>query len=147
MINQHPEQIVRDNIDKQLLECGWIIQDKNKINLTEALGIAIREYPTAIGPADYVLFVNKIPVGIIEAKREEEGVRLSMVENQSQAYATAKLKHLNNDPLPFVYESTGIVTLFTDSRDPKPCSRLVFTCIPHPFVMNRWNMEWWCYEN
>lgn len=138
--NQNPEQIVRDNIDKQLLECGWIIQDKNKINLTEALGIAIREYPTAIGPADYVLFVNKIPVGIIEAKREEEGVRLSMVENQSQAYATAKLKHLNNDPLPFVYESTGIVTLFTDSRDPKPCSRLVFT-FHRPETFQQWLKE------
>lgn len=127
MINQNPEQIARDNIDKQLIACGWIIQDKKKFNLAAGLGIAIREYQTDIGPADYVLFVDKKPIGIIEAKREEEGVRLTTVEEQSSQYANAKLRLLNNDPLPFVYESTGEVTRFTDYRDPKPRSRNVFT--------------------
>lgn len=127
MLNQNPEQIARDNIDKQLVACGWIIQDKKKFNLAAGLGIAIREYQTDIGPADYVLFVDKKPIGIIEAKREEEGVRLTTVEEQSSQYANAKLRLLNNDPLPFVYESTGEVTRFTDYRDPKPRSRNVFT--------------------
>ncbi|MGL2967406.1 type I restriction endonuclease subunit R [Flavobacterium sp. XGLA_31] len=127
MINQNPEQIARDNIDRQLMACGWVIQDKKKFNLAAGLGIAIREYQTDIGPADYVLFVDKKPVGIIEAKREEEGVRLTTVEDQSSQYANAKLRLLNNDPLPFVYESTGEVTRFTDYRDPKPRSRNVFT--------------------
>lgn len=127
MINQNPEQIARDHIDKQLLACGWVIQAKKKINLTAGLGVAVREYPTDIGPADYVLFVDKKAVGIIEAKREEEGSRLSTVEDQSFQYAQAKLRLLNNDPLPFVYESTGEVTRFTDYRDPKPRSRNVFT--------------------
>lgn len=128
MTNQNPEQIARDNIDRQLIACGWIIQDKNKINLNAGLGIAVREYQTDIGPADYVLFVDKKPVGIIEAKRTEDGVRLvTEVETQSYGYATAKLKYLNNDPLPFVYESTGDVTRFTDYRDTKPRGRPVFT--------------------
>ena len=127
MINQNQEQIARDNIDKQLIACGWIIQDKKKFNLAAGLGIAIREYQTDIGPADYILFVDKKPIGIIEAKREEEGLRLTTVEEQSSQYANAKLRLLNNDPLPFVYESTGEVTRFTDYRDPKPRSRNVFT--------------------
>ena len=127
MTNQNPEQIARDNIDKQLLACGWIIQDKKKFNLAAGLGIAIREYQTDIGPADYVLFIDKKAVGIIEAKREEEGVRLTTVEEQSSQYANAKLRLLNNDPLPFVYESTGEITRFTDYRDLKPRSRNVFT--------------------
>jgi type I restriction enzyme R subunit len=127
MLNQNPEQIARDHIDKQLLACGWIIQDKKKLNLSAGLGIAVREYQTDIGPADYVLFVDKKAVGIIEAKREEEGVRLSTVEEQSAQYAHAKLRLLNNDPLPFVYESTGEITRFTDYRDPKPRARQVFT--------------------
>ena len=38
-----------------------------------------------------------------EAKREEEGVRLTSVEEQSANYASAKLRLLDNDPLPFVY--------------------------------------------
>ena len=127
MHNQNPEQIARDNIDKQLIACGWVIQDKKKFNLAAGLGVAIREYQTDIGPADYVLFVDKKPIGIIEAKREEEGLRLTTVEEQSSQYANAKLRLLNNDPLPFVYGSTGEVTRFTDYRDPKPRSRTLFT--------------------
>lgn len=127
MTNQNPEQKARDIIDKQLITCGWIIQDKTKINLVAGLGIAIREYQTDIGLADYVLFVDKKAVGIIEAKREELGSTLTTVEEQSYQYATSKLRLLNNDPLPFVYESTGEVTRFTDYRDPKPRSRNVFT--------------------
>ncbi|MBS0647303.1 MAG: DEAD/DEAH box helicase family protein [Verrucomicrobia bacterium] len=127
-MNQDPEQIARDNIDKQLIACGWVIQDKDKINLNAAFGVVVRYYLTQDGKeTDYVLFIDKKPVGVIEAKREEEGHRLTTVEEQSNEYANSKLKYLNNDPLPFVYESTGDVTRFTDFRDPKPRSRPVFT--------------------
>ncbi len=61
------------------------------------MGVAVREYPTDIGPADYVLFVDKKPVGIIEAKRNEEGVHLTAHEDQSTGYATAKLKYFDNE--------------------------------------------------
>ena len=50
------------------------MQPKNKINLSAGVGVAVREYQTDVGPADYVLFVDKKPMGIIEAKRSEEGV-------------------------------------------------------------------------
>ncbi|SPD73299.1 conserved hypothetical protein [uncultured Desulfobacterium sp.] len=127
MVNQNPEQVARDNIDRQLSECGWIIQDKRRINLTAGPGVAVTEYQTDIGPADYVLFVDGKPVGIIEAKAEEKGYQLIQAETQSKDYAYSKLKHLNNEPLPFVFESTGALTRFTDYRDPKPRSRTVFT--------------------
>jgi type I restriction enzyme R subunit len=74
-----------------------------------------------------VFFVDKKPVAIIEAKREEEGHRLTVHEDQTEGYATAKLKYLNNEPLFFGYESTGDLTRFTDYRDTKPRSRPVFT--------------------
>ena len=86
MPNQNPEQLARDQIDQQLLAAGWVIQDKTKVNLSAAPGIAVREYLTDVGPADYVLFVDKKPVGLIEAKRSEEGVRLTVVEEQSGEY-------------------------------------------------------------
>lgn len=126
-MNQTPEQIARDKIDIALRQCGWVIQGKKQINLDAGIGVAVREYQTDIGPADYVLFVNKKPVGIIEAKRDEEAVHLSVHEAQSEGYASAKLKYLNNEKLPFVYESTGEVTRITDFRDPKPRARSVFT--------------------
>ena len=126
--NQNPEQKARDNIDKLLLQSGWVIQDKNRINLNEGLGQAVREYQTDVGFADYVLFVGRKAVGVIEAKKEKMAHNITTVEEQTQSYAAAKLKWINNqEPLPFLYESTGIMTRFTDSRDPKPRSREVFT--------------------
>ena len=91
MPNQNPEQIARDQIDSALLQSGWVIQSENQINLNAGLGVAVREYQTDIGPADYVLFVDKKPIGIIEAKRAEEGVHLTMHEEQSEGYALSGL--------------------------------------------------------
>ena len=136
-MNQAPEQLACDKIDSDLSRSGWLIQDKSKINLAADIGIAVREYQTDIGPADYVLFVDKKPIGIIEAKRAEEGVHLTMHEDQSEGYASAKLKYLNNEKLPFVYESTGEVTRFTDYRDTKPRSRPVFT-FHRPETFSEW---------
>ncbi|MDP2207796.1 MAG: type I restriction-modification enzyme R subunit C-terminal domain-containing protein [Bacteroidota bacterium] len=127
MPNQNPEQIARDNIDEQLIASDWVIQTKDKINLAAGVGVAVREYQTDIGPADYILFVNRKPVGVIEAKRKEEGIHLTTHESQTEEYATSKLKYLNNEPLVFLFESTGDVTRFTDYTDPKPRSREVFS--------------------
>jgi len=127
MPNQNPEQIARDKIDTMFLASGWIVQPKDKINLNEGLGIAVTEYQTEVGPADYVLFVDKKPLGIIEAKRIEEAVHFSEHETQSKGYASAKHKYLDNEKLPFVYESTGEVTRFTNFRDPKPKARGIFS--------------------
>jgi type I restriction enzyme R subunit len=140
MTNQNPEQLARDNIDKQLIACGWQIQNKKEINLNAGIGVAIREYQTDSGPADYLLFVDKQPVGIIEAKKVEEGFRLTDYEEQSRDYAESKLKYLNNDPLPFVYESTGELTRFTDYRDPKPRSRPTFT-FHKPETFREWQKK------
>jgi len=138
MPNQDPEQIARDEIDRQLKACGWVIQDKQKINLNASVGVAVRYILTQDGKeTDYVLFVDGKPCGIIEAKREEEGHRITMHETQSEQYAFSKLKHLDNDPLPYVYESTGMVTRFTDFKDPKPRSREVFT-FHRPETFREW---------
>ena len=88
-MNQDPEQIARDNIDRQLIDCGWIIQKYKDKNVFAGIGVAITEYPTETGPADYALFVDGKPVGIIEAKREEEGHKLTVHEDQAEDYATA----------------------------------------------------------
>lgn len=125
--NQNPEQMARDRIDQRLHMAGWVIQDKSKIDFGAALGIAVKEYQTEVGPADYVLFVDRKPVGIIEAKKEDEGQNLSVVEEQSRAYASSKLKYFNNQLLPYIYESTGVVTRFTNNRDPKPRAKNVFS--------------------
>jgi type I restriction enzyme R subunit len=92
-MNQNPEQIARDAIDRQLTACGWVIQDKKDLNLNASPGIAIREYHTDSGSADYALFVDGKPAGVIEAKRQEEGERLTVHEDQAERYAKARLQY------------------------------------------------------
>jgi len=144
-LNQNPEQIARNRIDKMLEAAGWAVQSKDRINHSAAKGIAIREYQvkTPSGEdkfVDYALFVNREPLGIIEAKKEDEGHRISVVEEQAEEYANSQLKHLEHDTLPFVYESTGTITRFTDLRDPKPRAREVFH-FHRPETLQSWMKE------
>ncbi|GGD61678.1 type I restriction endonuclease subunit R [Lacimicrobium alkaliphilum] len=141
MVNQNPEQRARDEIDALLIKAGWAVQDKKKVDFSAAPGIAVREYQTDVGPADYVLFVDKQAVGVIEAKPESWGERITTVEDQAQGYANATLKWVNNSQaLRFVYESTGVITRFTDGRDPSPRSREVFN-FHQPATLLKWHRE------
>jgi type I site-specific restriction endonuclease len=122
-----PEIKARQQIDQKLEQAGWIVQDMKQLNLGAAQGFAVREYPTDTGPADYVLFVNRQAVGVIEAKRDEAAENITTVDNQTARYAHAKLKWRKDDtPLPFLFESTGQIIRFTDERDPAPRSRELF---------------------
>jgi len=129
-MNQNPEQQARDKIDQKLVEAGWLVQSKNDVNLSAGVGIALRETNTESGSADYILFVDAKPVGVIEAKAEDLGYKLLQVEEQSTRYSKDAIKigkFMLKDEKPFVYESTGTVTRFTDYRDPKPRGRTVFS--------------------
>lgn len=131
-----PEQKAREIIDNKLSLAGWIIQDLKDFNPSASLGIAVREYPTESGEADYILFVDRKPVGVIEAKKE--GVTLSAVHDQTSRYSADNLKYIHKDEiLPFQYESTGTETLFTDARDPSPRQREIFH-FHKPETLNEW---------
>ena len=132
--NQHPEQIARDAIDAQLRQAGWAVQEKGELDLFAADGVAVKEYQTDTGPADYALFVNQQPVGVIEAKKAEEGFRLSTVEEQTQRYADAEFRYLGKQVLPFLYEANGERIFFTNRDDPHPRARDLFA-FPRPQVL------------
>ncbi|HEY59708.1 MAG TPA: DEAD/DEAH box helicase family protein [Anaerolineae bacterium] len=135
-----PEERARENIDRMLIHAGWILQDRNQMNLSAGSGVAIREFPLKTGEADYLLFVDSKAVGVIEAK--PEGTTLRGVSEQTAGYITGlppEIPHLNL-PLPFAYESTGIETLFRDERDPEPRSRLVFS-FHQPKTLQEWAQQ------
>jgi type I restriction enzyme R subunit len=122
-----PEVQARIKIDDKLVQAGWVVQDMKQLNLGAAIGVAVREYPTDTGPADYVLFVNRHAVGVIEAKKDSAGENLTVVESQTERYATASLKwRKDNTPLRFLFEATGQIVRFTDNQDPAPRSRELF---------------------
>ena len=133
-----PEDKARQRIDAMLVASGWLIQDYKALNLSAGAGIALREVPLRTGPCDYLLLVNRVPVGIVEAKKT--GTTLSTVADQSGRYATSLpdfLAALAPGNLPFLYESTGVETFFRDERDPDPCSRSVFT-FHRPETLGEW---------
>jgi type I restriction enzyme R subunit len=132
-----PEQRARATIDLLLTQAGWTVQDRAQINLAAGPGVAVREFATDAGPCDYLLFLDGKPAGVIEAKKQ--GITLTSVEAQTRDYA-GKLPAWMNPPLrplPFLYESTGVETRFTNLLDPVPRSRRVFS-FHRPASLQAW---------
>jgi len=122
-----PEASARQKIDEMLTASGWEVQDRAEMNLYAGRGMAVREFPLATGFADYILFVDRKAVGIVEAKAE--GTTLSGVAEQAGQYSVglpSNIPHFTL-PLPYLFESTGLETLFRDNRDPHPCSCRIYT--------------------
>jgi len=132
-----PEQVARRHIDSMLGASGWEVQDRKDMNLAAAPGVAVREFQTSAGPADYLLFLGNQLVGVVEAKKA--GVTLSSVEAQTREYAEKAPKPLQVPvrPLPFLYESTGVETWFTNGLDPEPRARQVFS-FHRPEALRDW---------
>ena len=123
-----PEEKSRLTIDKKLIESGWVIQDVKSLNLSASLGVAVREFPTSTGPVDYALFIEGVPVGVIEAKKTDEGENITAVEGQSSRYANSTFKWIKSIyRIRFAYEATDKLTRFTDYNDVKYRSRTVFS--------------------
>lgn len=123
-----PEQEARIIIDEKLEMSGWIVQNVNQLNLGAALGVAVREFPTNTGPVDYALFIDGELVGVIEAKKRSFGENITVVEEQSARYATSSFKWINSDyTIRFAYEATDKLIKFTDYKDIKYRSRVVFS--------------------
>ena len=78
------EDKARERIDELLELAGWRVQAFHKENLGESLGVAVKEFQLKTGAADYLLFVNRKAVGVIEAK--PVGHSLGGVDYQSEKY-------------------------------------------------------------
>jgi type I restriction enzyme, R subunit len=134
-----PEQEARERIDALLADAGWCVQDAAAVNLHAGRGIAVREFPLIRGHgfADYLLYVNGKAAGVVEAKKE--GETLTGVEVQSTKYSEGLPATVpaHFRPLPFLYESTGVETRFTNAFDPEPRSRRVFS-FHRPEALTAW---------
>jgi type I restriction enzyme R subunit len=131
-----PEQKARVSIDALLVAAGWRVCNVSDANIHASVGVAIREFPlnTGFGFADYLLYVSSKACGVIEAKKE--GATLTGVELQSSRYAQGLPAALRR-PLPFVWESTGVETHFTNGLAPEPRARSVFAFF-RPELLVQW---------
>lgn len=126
-MNQNAEQIARDKIDRQLTCCGWAVQKKSEINLFTGVGVAVRDYITDVGPADYILFVDRNL--LVSSKKN---VRRRVSSSQRMKSSLPNMRTANSSlskPNHFCLytESIAELTLFTDYRNSKPRSRHIFT--------------------
>lgn len=116
---QLSEADTRKLIDQQLADAGWTV---NSADLSYAQGarpakgkhLAIAEWPTSSGPADYVLFVGLMPVATIEAKRQHVDVSgaLQQAKRYSRSFALPADLQPPGGPwgefqLPFAFASNG----------------------------------------
>ena len=134
------EDKAREIIDELLRLAGWVIQEYRSEDLGASLGIAVKEFQLKTGAADYLLFIDRKVVGVIEAK--PVGHSLGGVDYQSEKYIEGLPNYIEpaHDPIPFIYETTGVVTYFRDLRDPESRSRQVFA-FHRPETFRDWLKE------
>ena len=113
------EAQTRRIIDQQLREAGW---EADTQALTYATGarpvrgrnLAIAEWPTSNGPADYVLFVGLTPVAVVEAKRQRRDVAgaIEQARRYSRGYTAGAEQQSPGGPwgmynVPFLFATNG----------------------------------------
>ena len=134
-----PEAKAREKIDALLAESGWVVQDRDDMNLTAGNGVAVREFKLEKGHGfvDFLLFVDGYAVGVLEAK--PAGYSLTSVEFQANKYVTGLPTSLSapRKPLPFAYISTGEESVFINMLDPHPRSRPIFA-FHRPETLGEW---------
>lgn len=139
------EAATRRLIDQQLREAGWTV-DSAELRFSKGAlpekgrNLAIAEWPTKSGPADYVLFIGLTPVAAVEAKRKNLDVSGSLQQAKRYARDFTSVGELQSAGgpwgefrLPFVFSTNGRPylrqlatfsgTWFCDVREPKNLGR------------------------
>ena len=149
---ERPEQAARRLIDEAMRAAGWRVQSADALDLSAGLGVAAAELPVGTfsrkasgarsrGFADYVLHLDREPVGVVEAK--PHGM-LSGAEQQTMHYAFSEASDFSGvgdrpeRRARFLFQSNGHKTYFTDLEDPSPRAREVFN-FPRPETLAEWN--------
>ena len=113
------ENATRQLIDQQLRDAGWeadsaTLRYANGVRPQKNRNLAIAEWPTESGPADYVLFIGLVPIAVVEAKRKNKNVKSAIV--QAQRYSEGiKLPEDLKSPggpwqdyrIPFLFSTNG----------------------------------------
>lgn len=114
------EDATRRLIDQQLRDAGWEA-DTETLRYSKGTRpetgrtLAIAEWPTESGPADYVLFHGLTPLAVVEAKRESKDVSgdLAQARRYSKGYQVKADEELpeggpwDGHRVPFLFATNG----------------------------------------
>lgn len=112
---------MRSKIEKTLKDAGWAVQEIDYIDFSHK-GVAVREVPLKSTVADYLLFVNGFPIGLVVFGESERDVLSFSRYTEFLASSTDR-----EEPLRFIYLCTGHDTFFTDLKHPNPPARRIFS--------------------
>jgi type I restriction enzyme, R subunit len=120
-------QTRRTRIDPKLVSAGWSVAPFDPLeSLASYHNCAIEEYATGNGPADYALCVDRLLLGVVEAKKLTLGPQnvLTQAERYSRGVATNPL-YFDGFHVPFLYSTNGEVIWFHDVRHALNRSRTI----------------------
>lgn len=113
------EADTRKLIDEQLREAGWeadstLLTHGKGVRPQKGRNLAIAEWPTASGPADYVLFAGLTPIAAVEAKKKNKDVpgAIPQAKRYSRDYKPSGDEIAAGGPwgdykLPFLFSANG----------------------------------------
>jgi type I restriction enzyme R subunit len=114
----------RKRIDPKLKTAGWKVVPASAD--TDGDGLAVEEFETFIGPADYALFDGGRCLGVAEAKKLTLGPQGVLVQAERYSKAIDQTpKYQGEFGSPFLYATNGEVLWFHDVRHPLNRSRQV----------------------
>jgi type I restriction enzyme R subunit len=117
----------KKRIDPQLKAAGWLVVPCPAANLSSySPALAIEEFPTSAGPADYALTGAERIVGVVEAKKLSLGPQGVLVQAERYSRGLDQgLRYQGEFGVPFLYSTNGEETWFHDVREPLNRSRRV----------------------
>src|SRR5829696_7250025 len=105
----------RARIDPKLAVAGWRVVPPTTDSTKPAL--AIEEFETPIGPADYALFDGDRCLGVAEAKKLTLGPQGVLVQAERYSKAIDQTPRYQGEfGAPFLYATNGEVLWFHDVR-------------------------------
>ncbi len=119
------EKSAREIIDELLAKSGWVIQERKPLNLSVARGIVLRGIRLAQGRYDYLLLIDRNPVGVIKVKKAADSTAAEPSDGSDENLPDflAQLFPGGVAKLPFHYEATGTELHFRDERELHPQMR------------------------
>jgi len=116
-------QTRKQYIDEALKQSGWnaIVPYKEGVFYFNEV---VEEYPTASGPADYVLFSEGKPIAVVEGKKVAVNPQnvLQQAQRYSRDYQNSSFS-FNEYKVPFCFSTNGKVIWYQDVRHPLNRSR------------------------
>ncbi len=106
------EVATRRIIDDQLRDAGWeaeseLIRYSRGTRPVKGRNLAIAEWPTENGPADYALFVGLTPIAVVEAKRERTNVAGSIEQAKRYSRGFDVAEPDGEYEVPFLFATNG----------------------------------------